>query len=142
VIPHTQSLEMRLAMRRALADANCAPTDIDYVNAHGTSTVLNDKHESEAIRAIFPDRPDMPVTANKSLHGHLIAAAGAMEVLNTMLALRECFVPGTINLEEQDGDCPVKVVGETIASGAQRVLKNSFGMGGLAASIVLEKVAV
>ncbi|MCM2493801.1 beta-ketoacyl-[acyl-carrier-protein] synthase family protein [Burkholderia glumae] len=141
VIPHLQSLEMRLAMQRALADAGCAPGDIDYVNAHGTSTVLNDKHESEAIRAIFPMQPRIPVTANKSQHGHLIATAGAMEVLNTVIGLRERFIPATINLDEQAQECPVNVVRAPMPSHARRVLKNSFGMGGLAASLVLEGAA-
>lgn len=141
VIPHLQSLEMRLAMQRALRDAGYAPADIDYVNAHGTSTILNDKHESEAIRAVFPTRPGIPVTANKSQHGHLIATAGAMEVLNTTIGLRERFIPATINLEEQAQECAVNVVRIAAPSDAKRVLKNSFGMGGLAASLVLEGAA-
>ncbi|MCM3351980.1 beta-ketoacyl-[acyl-carrier-protein] synthase II, partial [Bacillus velezensis] len=85
-----------------------------------------------------PTRPAIPVTANKSQHGHLIATAGAMEVLNTAIGLRERFIPATINLDEQAQECPVNVVRAATPSDARRVLKNSFGMGGLAASLVLE----
>ncbi|WJF91519.1 beta-ketoacyl-[acyl-carrier-protein] synthase family protein [Paraburkholderia bonniea] len=142
VIPHQNSLEMTLAMRRALADAGRHARDIDYVNAHGTSTILNDRHESQAIREVFGAGTTVPVTANKSLHGHLIAAAGAMEVLNTAIALREGFIAPTINLDAQGADCDVNVVRRMtpMLTTGGRVLKNSFGMGGLAASVVLEGV--
>lgn len=141
ITPHTQSLEMKLAMERAINDAGVELSEIDLINAHGTSTQLNDLHESMAINMVFKEQAkDILVTANKSLHGHLIAAAGAMEVLNTYISLNEGFIPGTINLDAQDPDCDVNVVKSTIKRPVKKVLKNSFGMGGLAASLILSKV--
>jgi len=118
-------------------DSGVGKVHIGLVNAHGTSTVLNDFHESRAIRKVFGPRPDLLVTANKSFHGHLIAAAGAMEVLNTVISSKEGYVPRTLNLEEQDPDCVVNVVGKNLQARPGYILKNSFGMGGLAASLVL-----
>ncbi len=110
VAPHKQSLEMRLSMGRALNDAGVSPSAIDVINAHGTSTQLNDLHESMAINHLFKDHANhINVVANKSIHGHMIAAAGAMEVLNTIISVNEGFIPGTINLEEQDERCNILV---------------------------------
>lgn len=140
VAPHHDSLEMKLAMRRALENSRLTSSDIDLINVHGTSTILNDHYESKAISDVF-DNKLVPVTANKSLHGHLIAAAGAMEVLNTLIALNEEFIPGSINCDEQDENCAVNLIKKTQFQKINRVLKNSFGMGGLAASMVLERSA-
>lgn len=136
VKPRTDSREMALAMSRALDDAAISPDEITLVNAHGTSTQLNDLHESKAINDVFGRR--VPVTANKSMHGHMIAAAGAMETLNTLISSQRGFVPGTINLKSQDPRCQVDVVSECREMRRQTILKNSFGMGGLAASAVFE----
>lgn len=138
IAPHTQSLEMKLAMQRALENAQIVPERIELINVHGTSTVLNDIHESEAISSIFSTNPNCNVTANKSLHGHLIAAAGAMEVLNTLISCQEGFIPGSINCQEQDEKCSINLLKERKIARPSLILKNSFGMGGLAASIVLE----
>ena len=139
VAPHHNSLEMKLAMKRALESSALSQNDIDLINVHGTSTILNDQHESKAILEIFENNVSVPVTANKSLHGHLIAAAGAMEILNTLIALNENFIPGTINCDEQDETCSINLIRKTQFKKINRVLKNSFGMGGLAASMVLER---
>ncbi|MFE0017536.1 beta-ketoacyl-[acyl-carrier-protein] synthase family protein [Mesorhizobium sp. NPDC059054] len=136
VKPHLESREMELSMRRAIRDAGLDATDIDLVNAHGTSTQLNDFHESRAINTVF-GRP-IPVTANKSIHGHMIAAAGAMETLNCLISSLEGFIPGTINIQHQDPACDVTVVRKTVDARPRNILKNSFGMGGLAATVVLE----
>ncbi len=141
VAPHSGSLEMRLCMERALADAAVPLQDISCINAHGTSTKLNDYHESQAFEQIFGKGQVPPVTATKSMHGHLIAAAGAMEVLGTIAAFRDNFIPGVINLEQQDDAIEVPVVQKTRAAQLNYVLKNSFGMGGLAASMVLQNPA-
>ena len=138
VAPHTEEREITLCMERAIADSGVDKREIGLVNAHGTSTVLNDLHESRAIRKVFGERPDLLVTANKSYHGHLIAAAGAMEVLNTVISSKEGYVPGTLNLDEQDPDCAVNVTRENRSVRPAYILKNSFGMGGLAASLVLK----
>lgn len=139
VKPHTESLEMVLSMRRAIKDSGLSPDEINLVNAHGTSTQLNDLHESKAINEVFGRR--VPVTANKSMHGHMIAAAGAMETLNSLISSLEGFVPGTINIKSQDPRCAVEVVEESREMAEQTILKNSFGMGGLAATLVLRSCA-
>ncbi|GFE51609.1 3-oxoacyl-[acyl-carrier-protein] synthase 2 [Roseobacter cerasinus] len=139
VKPHPTSEEMVAAMCRALKDADIAPEHIGLVNAHGTSTQLNDKHEADAINRVLPHR--VPVTANKSLHGHLIAAAGAMETLNTLLSFQAGIIPGTRNLDDRDAACDVDAVPETRDAQVDHCLKNSFGMGGLAASVVLSRCA-
>lgn len=142
VIPHTESLEMELCMYRAIRDAKIDVKQIDVVNAHGTSTILNDLHESKAINTVFGKlNNSVKVVANKSQHGHLIAAAGAMEVLNTLISINENFIPGTINVDNQDKSCNVNIVKKTEYDvHTSVVLKNSFGMGGLAASMILGKV--
>lgn len=141
VAPHSQSREMYLCMQRALADAGVAPEHIDLINAHGTSTKLNDYHESQAFEQVFGVGKVPPVTATKSMHGHLIAAAGAMEVLGTIASFRDGFIPGVVNLEQQDEAIQVPVVAKTRPAVLTYVLKNSFGMGGLAASMVLQHPA-
>jgi 3-oxoacyl-[acyl-carrier-protein] synthase II len=137
VTPHSTSLEMSLSMSRALFDANITSDKIDLINAHGTSTVLNDKHESQAINKVFENR-NVKVTANKSFHGHLIAAAGAMEILNTIISSKGGYVPATINLENQDSSCNINLISKLLNdNNVEFILKNSFGMGGLAASMIL-----
>jgi len=125
-------------MTRALSNAGLQARDIGMVNAHGTSTILNDLHESAAICAVLGEQ--VPVTANKSLHGHMIAAAGAMETLNTLISLRSGFIPGTINLESKDPDCLANVSPFTLRRPVDYCLKNSFGMGGLAASMIFKRI--
>jgi len=138
VKPAPDSAEMKMAMTRALSNAGLRARDIGMVNAHGTSTILNDFHESAAICAVLGEQ--VPVTANKSLHGHMIAAAGAMETLNTLISLRSGFIPGTINLESRDPDCLVNVSPFTLRRPMDYCLKNSFGMGGLAASMIFKRI--
>ncbi|KAB0569720.1 beta-ketoacyl-[acyl-carrier-protein] synthase family protein [Pseudomonas palleroniana] len=138
VKPDPESREMKLSMTRALASAGLNPSQIGLVNAHGTSTVLNDLHESAAICSVLSER--VPVTANKSLHGHMIAAAGAMETLNTLIGLREGFIPGTRNLETPDPQCKANIIGQTQSAHIEYCLKNSFGMGGLAASMIFRRI--
>ena len=138
VKPALDSREMKLSMTRALASAGLCARNISMVNAHGTSTILNDLHESAAICAVLGEQ--VPVTANKSLHGHMIAAAGAMETLNTLISLRSGFIPGTINLESKDRNCRANVRPFTEPRTVDYCLKNSFGMGGLAASMIFKRV--
>ncbi|AZE84791.1 3-oxoacyl-ACP synthase [Pseudomonas orientalis] len=140
VKPDLDSREMKLSMQRALASAGLAADKIGLVNAHGTSTILNDLHESAAICSVLSEA--VPVTANKSLHGHMIAAAGAMETLNTLISLREGFIPGTRNLENPDPACNANIVSQTRSEKVEYCLKNSFGMGGLAASMIFRRVEV
>mgnify|MGYP001609615644 FL=1 len=121
-----------LAMRRALADAGLAPTDVDYVNAHGTSTPMNDRVETMAIKAVFgPHARALKVSSTKSMIGHTISAAGAIELITTVLALRDQAVPPTINYEVPDPECDLDYVPNRAQSVPLRAaISNSFGFGG------------
>jgi 3-oxoacyl-[acyl-carrier-protein] synthase II len=128
-------------MQLALDDAGLAPTEIGHVNAHGTSTPLNDAAEAEAIRKVFNEQAP-PVTSTKGVTGHLIGAAGATEALISLLALRHNLVPPTANLEQIGDDIRLDVVHDTpreVTSGA--VLSNSFGFGGHNVSLVLGRAS-
>ena len=127
------------AMRLALADAAATPADIDYINAHGTGTLQNDAVETQAIKEVFGDRArHIPVSATKSMHGHLLGAAGAMELVATLLAVRRSAIPPTINLHIPDPDCDLDYVRDR---SRERVdiglaLSNSFAFGGTNAVLV------
>lgn len=121
-----------LAMRRALEDAAVVPDDIDYVNAHGTSTPMNDRVETVAIKTVFGKRAyQIPVSSVKSMLGHSISAAGAIELITCVLALRDQILPPTINCEFPDPDCDLDYVPNHARPARLRVaLSNSFGFGG------------
>ncbi len=127
------------AMRLALADAGLEPGDIDYVNAHGTSTQLNEKFETEAMKAAFGDAAyRVPISSTKSMTGHLLGAAGALEAAISLLAMRDGVVPPTINQTTPDPDCDLDYVpniGRAVA--ARHVMSNSMGFGGHNVSLVL-----
>lgn len=129
------------AMRAALADAGLEPAEVDHINAHGTGTTANDRSESEAIVRVFGTRAqDIPVTASKSLHGHLIGAAGAVELIACLLALREGLVPPTAGYLGADPACPVDLVsGQARAVDVDVVLSNAFAFGGLNAVLALRR---
>ena len=122
------------AMQRALAKAGLSPDDVDYINAHGTSTQLNDVSETRAIKTVFGERAyDIPVSSTKSMHGHLLGAAGGVEAVLTILTLRTGVIPPTINYEVPDPECDLDYVpNEARKSDAtlQVALSNSFGFGG------------
>ena len=122
------------AMRLALADAGLSPDAVDYVNAHGTSTVEGDAIEIDSLRQLFGERaPAVPVSATKSMHGHLMGAAGAIEAVATVLALRRDALPQTANLDTVDAACGGvrHIVGAPlVGSGARVALSNSFAFGG------------
>jgi 3-oxoacyl-[acyl-carrier-protein] synthase II len=123
-------------MQLALDDAGLAPSQISHVNAHGTSTPLNDAAEAEAIRKVFGDTTP-PVTSTKGVTGHLIGAAGATEALACLLALRNGVVPPTANLERLGDDIHIDVVrGEARPIDPAPVLSNSFGFGGHNVSLI------
>lgn len=121
-----------LAMRRALADAGLDPTDVDYINAHGTSTPMNDRVETAAIKAVFgPHARALAVSSTKSMIGHTISAAGAIELITTVLALSDQMVPPTINYEVPDPDCDLDYVPNLPRPARLRAaISNSFGFGG------------
>jgi len=137
VQPDEQGLGAQIAMRAALANADLAPADIDYINAHGTGTPFNDRIETLAIHEVFgSDVP--PVSSTKSAIGHLLGAAGAAEALACVEALRRGILPPTINYEDADPDCDLDYVTEGArATPIEVALSNSFGFGGQNACIVL-----
>lgn len=139
--PHPQGAGAAQAMERALRDAGLAPGDIDFINAHGTSTPLNDTAETRAIKTVFAEGEHyrrLAVTANKSMLGHLIAAAGAPEFIATVLSLHEGVLPPTLNLEQPDPECDLDYVpGAARRLPLRAALSNSFGFGGLNASLAV-----
>ena len=129
------------AMALALADSGMAPESVDYINAHGTSTPLNDAGETAAIRTVFGAHADaLMVSSTKSMTGHMLGAAGAVEAVFTALALRDGFVPATIHYEVPDPQCDLDVVPNKGRAAALRcALSNSLGFGGHNASLLLKK---
>lgn len=129
------------AMAEALADAGVAPADVDYINAHGTSTPYNDLYETQAIKAVFREHAyRLAISSTKSLTGHMLGAAGAVEAAVCLLALAEQVVPGTYNYDEPDPDCDLDYVPNRSRPGRYRIaLSNSFGFGGHNATLVLKR---
>jgi len=127
------------AMQAALRDAGATAADVDYINAHGTSTPMNDRSESAAIHAVFGDRAkDVSVSSTKSSMGHLIAAAGAVEVVMCALALQRSEMPVNANYRDPDPDCDLNlVVGEARRAPVRMTLSNSFGFGGSNSCVAL-----
>ncbi len=128
-------------MRNALADAGVGPEDIDYINAHGTSTPENDKMEHLGVAAVFGDRiSGIPISSNKSMIGHTLTAAGAVEAVFTLLTLEHQRIPPTINYNVPDPAIPLDVV-PNVARDARvnRAISNSFGFGGQNVSLVISR---
>ena len=136
--PHPSGIGPRQAMERALADARRAPEEIDYINAHGTATAFNDATEGAAISQMFGDR--VPVSSTKSMMGHSLGAAGAIEAVFSILSIRNQFLPPNIHFRESDPAWPLNIVAnESRQARIRRVVSNSFGFGGTNASIVIEE---
>jgi len=130
------------AMDWALRDAAIAPEQIDYVNAHGTGTQANDVTESRAIRSVFRQKADsLLVSSTKSMHGHTLGAAGAIEAIATLLALRHGLAPPTANFTRPDPACDLDVVPNHARSASlELAISNTFAFGGLNATLVLKRV--
>ncbi|MGI9951082.1 beta-ketoacyl-ACP synthase II [Moorellaceae bacterium AZ2] len=130
------------AMALALADGNLQPEDVDYINAHGTSTELNDRIETLAIKKVFgPHAYKLTVSSIKSMVGHLLGAAGAVELVATALTIYEGIIPPTINYEDPDPDCDLDYVPNHARQREVRAaLSNSFGFGGHNAVVLLKRM--
>jgi 3-oxoacyl-[acyl-carrier-protein] synthase II len=129
------------AMRRAMHKAHLAPDQIDYINAHGTSTDVGDKSETRAIHEVFGDRAGaIPVSSTKSMHGHLLGGAGAIESLMCIMAIQDQVIPPTINYEQPDPECDLDYVPNVARSATvATALNNTFGFGGHNATIILKR---
>ncbi len=129
------------AMQAALLDAGISADEIDYVNAHGTGTTINDTTEAAALGLIFGARlPQVPVSSTKPIHGHALGAAGALELVVTIGALREGIIPPTINWNKADEKCPVDAVpNEARPMPIRTALTNSFAFGGINATLVVRR---
>jgi len=129
---------MTMAVRRA----GIAPSDIDYINAHGTSTPLGDEIELDAVRRLVGDAAGgISMSSTKSSTGHLLGAAGAVEAIFSVLAIRDQIVPPTINLDNPSVESPIDLVPHTARKREVKVvLSNSFGFGGTNASLVFRRV--
>ena len=129
------------AIRHALADAGLEPQDVDYINAHGTGTPLGDAAETEAIKTVFGERAyEVPISASKSMLGHGLGSAGAMEMLACVMTIRDNRIHPTANLDTPDPQCDLDYVPHTArAAQVDVVLKNSFGMGNQNACVVLRR---
>ena len=129
------------AIKAALKDAHLSPEDIDYINAHGTSTDLNDKYETMAIKTAFGDRAKkLAISSNKSMIGHLLGAAGAVELIATVLTIKNGQVPPTINWEVPDPDCDLDYVpNKSRQMEVKAAISNSFGFGGHNAVLAVKK---
>ena len=136
--PHPEGTGSALAMRRAIADAGLKPEDIGYINAHATATPLGDPAEVVAIKSVFGSRAyEIPVNATKSMTGHLLGAAGAVEAIATIMTIKEGILHPTINYEHPDPECDLDCVpNEARRTQVDIALSNSFGFGGQNACLV------
>jgi 3-oxoacyl-[acyl-carrier-protein] synthase II len=140
-VPDPEATGGVLAMQNALQDAEISYTEIDYINAHGTSTILGDEIEALAIKKMFRDHANrLAVSSTKSMTGHLLGAAGAVEAIVSILAIRDQIAPPTINLDHPSKGCDLNFVPHQAQQRKiKAVLSNSFGFGGTNASLIFKK---
>jgi len=130
------------AIKQAIHDAGIAPTEIDYINAHGTSTPYNDLYETMAVKTVFGEHAyKLAMSSTKSMTGHLLGAAGGVEAIFTVLAIKESILPPTINLHNPDPECDLDYVpNEARKAEVRYAMSNSLGFGGHNASLVFKKL--
>jgi len=128
-------------MKLALKQAGLGPKDVDYLNAHGTSTPLNDKSETAAVKTVFGEAAyDLAISSTKSMTGHLLGAAGGLEAMFAVKALCESVMPPTINYETPDPECDLDYVpNQARRKTLRRVMSNSFGFGGHNACLIFSR---
>ena len=127
-------------MKLAMEDADCTPSDINYINAHGTSTPYNDKIETSAIKAVFGHHcQDLCVSSTKSMTGHLLGAAGGIEAISAVLTIKNNYLPPTINYKTPDPECDLNYVpNKAIIKNVNYSMSNSFGFGGHNAVLIFK----
>ncbi len=127
-------------MRMAIEDAGLSPEQVDYINAHGTSTKLNDDSETKAIKKVFGEYAyRLPISSTKSMTGHLLGGAGGVEAIYTVLTIKNGLMPPTVNYETPDPDCDLDYVPNTVREGVVRTaLSNSFGFGGTNGALLFQ----
>ena len=128
-------------MKESIRDACISPNDVDYINAHGTSTPYNDVNETKAIKTVFGEHAyKMVVTSTKSMTGHLLGASGGIEAIATVLAMRNNLIPPTINLDNPDPECDLNFSAKkTTQKEINAAISNTFGFGGHNASLLFKK---
>jgi len=140
--PRPDGAQAARAMREALAHAHLEPADIDYISAHGSSTPLNDKTETLAIKQVFgEDAYKVGISSTKAMHGHALGATGAIELAISCLAMQNDYLPPTLNLHHPDNECDLDYIphaGRPLR--VSTILSNSFGFGGINASLILGRV--
>jgi 3-oxoacyl-[acyl-carrier-protein] synthase II len=140
--PHPDGDGMIRVMQAAIRDAGIAREQVDYINAHGTSTLLNDKSESAAVVEVFGEHAEaLKISSNKSMIGHLMAASGAVEFVATVMSIKQQMAPPTIHYQDPDPQCPLDyVANEAVALDIDIALTNSFGFGGGNVSLAVKKM--
>jgi len=141
VQPAPDGEQAKKSVQSALRNAKIDPKEIDYINPHGTSTLLNDKVETKIIKEVFGEHAyEIPISANKSMIGHALGAAGAIELVASVLTIKNQFIPPTINYEFPDPECDLDYVpNKGRKASVNTVLKNSFGFGGKNSAIIIRK---
>jgi len=139
--PHPEGAGAILAMERAIRDAGIAPEEIEYINAHGTATLKNDRIETKAIKTVLGSHAkNIPVSSSKSLFGHLMGAAGAVELIATVTGMYHHFLPPTINYEVPDPDCDLDYIPNHSRKREIEIgLSNSFGFGGQNSTLIVKR---
>ena len=135
--PHPDGLGANMAMQQALQSAGLKPSDIDYINLHGTATHSNDAAEAKAVSAVFQqESKDVPCSSSKGATGHTLGAAGAVEAVICALALQQRFIPGGLNTQTIDAELQLNYQLQNRPHALQRVMSNSFGFGGTNCSLI------
>ena len=139
--PHPEGEGASRTMRWAMENAGVSPDQVNYINAHGSSTPLNDAIETKAIKDVFGDRAyQIPISSTKSMLGHAMGASGTLEAIACTLAIRDGMIPPTINYEFPDPECDLDYVpNQARAHSVEVTLSNSFGLGGQNACLVIKK---